>query len=181
MKVFEQFKSEIAGAGLQVILELRAEATSDEIRLSKADARASARWGRWFLWCRTASLYQGSRRRCCRIVQQTLVGGQVVERLLYKDLRHARAAAGLKTILSTRARIAWCCASAASSIPRYSRIHSARRYRAAKKPSSKCPEEICKTVLTQACAAAARRLSNRTEVGNGEDSEFSEEVHHLQR
>jgi len=33
MKVHEAFKSEIAGSGLRVILELRAEATSDEIRL----------------------------------------------------------------------------------------------------------------------------------------------------
>src|SRR5713101_3671487 len=36
MKVYEQFKSEMAGAGLQVILELRAEATIDEVRLSKS-------------------------------------------------------------------------------------------------------------------------------------------------
>ena len=36
MKVFEQFKSQMAGAGLHVILELRAEATGDEVRLSKS-------------------------------------------------------------------------------------------------------------------------------------------------
>ena len=45
MKVFEQFKSEIAGAGLKVILELRAEATSDEIRLSKSGCQGFCQMG----------------------------------------------------------------------------------------------------------------------------------------
>src|ERR1035441_6562853 len=36
MKVFEQFKSEIANSGLRVILELRPEAAGDEVRLSKS-------------------------------------------------------------------------------------------------------------------------------------------------
>src|SRR5664279_4355650 len=45
MKVYEQFKSEIAKAGLKVILELRAEATSDEIRRSKSGCQGFCQMG----------------------------------------------------------------------------------------------------------------------------------------
>jgi NADH-quinone oxidoreductase subunit F len=45
MKVFEQFKSQMAGAGLHVILELRAEATGDEVRLSKSGCQGFCQMG----------------------------------------------------------------------------------------------------------------------------------------
>ena len=45
MKVFEQFKSEMASAGLHVILELRAEAASDEVRLSKSGCQGFCQMG----------------------------------------------------------------------------------------------------------------------------------------
>ena len=45
MKVFEQFKSEMAGSGLQVILELREEAAEDEVRLSKSGCQGFCQMG----------------------------------------------------------------------------------------------------------------------------------------
>src|SRR5664279_4240995 len=41
MKVYEQFKSEMAKSGLDVVLELRAEAEDDEVRLSKSGCPVS--------------------------------------------------------------------------------------------------------------------------------------------
>ena len=45
MKVFEQFKSEIAHSGLRVILELRPEAAADEVRLSKSGCQGFCQMG----------------------------------------------------------------------------------------------------------------------------------------
>ena len=45
MKVFEQFKSEIANAGLRVVLELRPEAAGDEVRLSKSGCQGFCQMG----------------------------------------------------------------------------------------------------------------------------------------
>src|ERR1035438_8372916 len=86
MKVFEQFKSEIASAGLKVILELRAEATSDEIRLSKSGCQGFCQMGPLVSVVPDGILYTKVRKEdVAEIVQRTLAGGQIVERLLYKD------------------------------------------------------------------------------------------------
>ena len=45
MKVYEQFKSEMAKSGLDVILELRAEAEDDEVRLSKSGCQGFCQMG----------------------------------------------------------------------------------------------------------------------------------------
>jgi len=86
MKVYEKFKSEMAVSGVQVILELRAEAEDDEVRLSKSGCQGFCQMGplvsvapEGILYCKVHS------EDVHDIVQQTLVGGQVVDRLLYKD------------------------------------------------------------------------------------------------
>src|SRR5437764_12694292 len=45
MKVFERFRSEMASAGLSVILELRAEADEGEVRLSKSGCQGFCQMG----------------------------------------------------------------------------------------------------------------------------------------
>jgi NADH-quinone oxidoreductase subunit F len=45
MKVFESFKKEIAAAGLNVVLELRAEAHEKDIRLSKSGCQGFCQMG----------------------------------------------------------------------------------------------------------------------------------------
>jgi len=86
MKVFEQFKSEIANSGLRVILELRPEAADDEVRLSKSGCQGFCQMGPLVSVMPDGILYTKVRPEDVHeIVQQTLVGKQVVERLLYKD------------------------------------------------------------------------------------------------
>jgi len=50
IKVVQRFKSEMAGSGLRVILELRSEAAHDEVRLSKSGCQGllpdGSRWSR---------------------------------------------------------------------------------------------------------------------------------------
>ena len=97
MKVFEQFKSEIAGAGLQVILELRAEATSDEIRLSKSGCQGFCQMGPLVSVVPDGILYTKVRSEdVAEIVHQTLANGQVVERLLYKDPATRKSCQGIE-------------------------------------------------------------------------------------
>ena len=45
MKVFETFKREMAGAGLNVILELRAEGDDHDVRLSKSGCQGFCQMG----------------------------------------------------------------------------------------------------------------------------------------
>src|SRR5215469_454718 len=45
MKVFERFRAEMAAAGLNVILELRAEAGDGEVRLSKSGCQGFCQMG----------------------------------------------------------------------------------------------------------------------------------------
>jgi len=83
MKVFEQFKTQMANSGLQVILELRAEAASDEVRLSKSGCQGFCQMGPLVSVVPDGILYTKVRSEdVAEIVEQTLAGGQVVERLL---------------------------------------------------------------------------------------------------
>ena len=45
MKVFERFRSEMAGSGLNVILELRPEGTDSDVRLSKSGCQGFCQMG----------------------------------------------------------------------------------------------------------------------------------------
>jgi len=86
MKVFEQFKREMADTGLPVILELRPEAAGDEVRLSKSGCQGFCQMGPLVSVLPDGLLYTKVRSEdVAEIVQQTLVAGQTVERLLYKD------------------------------------------------------------------------------------------------
>ena len=97
MKVFEQFKREMAGSGLQVILELRAEAPSDEVRLSKSGCQGFCQMGPLVSVVPDGILYNKVRSEdVADIVQQTLVGGEIVERLLYKDPSTRKSCRGLE-------------------------------------------------------------------------------------
>jgi NADH-quinone oxidoreductase subunit F len=86
MKVFERFRAEIAGAGLNVVLELRQEAGDHDVRLSKSGCQGFCQMGPLVSVVPDGILYTKVRAEdVLEIVDQTLVGGQVVERLLYKD------------------------------------------------------------------------------------------------
>jgi NADH-quinone oxidoreductase subunit F len=86
MKVYEQFKREMAGSGLQVILELRPEAAEHEVRLSKSGCQGFCQMGPLVSVLPDGILYNKVRSDDVPdIVHQTLIDGQVVERLLYKD------------------------------------------------------------------------------------------------
>ena len=97
MKVYEQFKAEMATSGLQVILELRAEAADDEVRLSKSGCQGFCQMGPLVSVVPDGILYTKVRSEdVADIVQQTLVGNQPVERLLYKDPTTRKSCRGLE-------------------------------------------------------------------------------------
>jgi (2Fe-2S) ferredoxin len=111
MKVFEQFKRAMAETGLQVILELREEAATDEVRLSKSGCQGFCQMGPLVSVIPDGILYTKVRSEdVAEIVVKTLTEGQVVERLLYKD------SSTWKTIRFTHGRTGWCCTSADLSI-----------------------------------------------------------------
>jgi NADH-quinone oxidoreductase subunit F len=86
MKVFGQFKHAMRETGLQVILELREEAASDEVRLSKSGCQGFCQMGPLVSVLPDGILYTKVRSEdVAEIVVKTLAEGQVVERLLYKD------------------------------------------------------------------------------------------------
>jgi NADH-quinone oxidoreductase subunit F len=86
MKVFERFEKEIAGLGLNVILELREEAGDRDVRLSKSGCQGFCQMGPLVSVLPEGILYTRVRAEDVpEIVEQTLVGQGVVERLLYKD------------------------------------------------------------------------------------------------
>src|ERR1700749_3815385 len=86
MGVFEQFKKEMAGSGLNVILELRPEAFDHDVRLSKGGCPGFCQMGPLVSVLPDNILYTRVRSTDVPdIVQQTLIGGRPVERLLYKD------------------------------------------------------------------------------------------------
>jgi len=97
MKVFEQFKREMAGSGLNVILELRAEGADHDVRLSKSGCQGFCQMGPLVSVVPDGILYTKVRQEdVAEIVQQTLVGGQTVDRLLYKDPATRKACRGLE-------------------------------------------------------------------------------------
>lgn len=96
MKVYERFKTEMAGSGLRVILELRAEAASDEVRLSKSGCQGFCQMGPLVSVVPDGILYTKVKSEdVAEIVAQTLAAGQVVERLLYKDPSTRKTCRGL--------------------------------------------------------------------------------------
>jgi len=96
MKVFEQFKREMEGSGLNVILELRTEGADHDVRLSKSGCQGFCQMGPLVSVVPDGILYTKVRQEdVAEIVQQTLVGGQTVDRLLYKDPATRKACRGL--------------------------------------------------------------------------------------
>jgi NADH-quinone oxidoreductase subunit F len=150
MKVFEQFKSEIASAGLRVILELRAEATSDEIRLSKSGCQGFCQMGPLVSVVPDGILYTKVRKEdVAEIVQQTLAGGHVVERLLYKDPATRKSCQGIEDnpFYARQSRfVLHECGFLDPEDIREFMLHGG--YQAARKAFVEmAPEEICKTIL----------------------------------
>lgn len=97
MKVFEQFKREMAASGLNVILELRAEGSDQDVRLSKSGCQGFCQMGPLVSVVPDGILYAKVRAEDVpEIVQQTLLGGQIVERLLYKDPATRKTCRGLE-------------------------------------------------------------------------------------
>jgi NADH-quinone oxidoreductase subunit F len=97
MRVFEQFKREMAGSGLNVILELRAEGADHDVRLSKSGCQGFCQMGPLVSVVPDGILYTKVRQEdVAEIVQQTLIGGQTVDRLLYKDPATRKACRGLE-------------------------------------------------------------------------------------
>jgi len=97
MNVFEQFKRAMAETGLQVILELREEAASDEVRLSKSGCQGFCQMGPLVSVIPDGILYTKVRSEdVAEIVVKTLTEGQVVERLLYKDPSTRKSCRGLE-------------------------------------------------------------------------------------
>lgn len=97
MKVFERFRKEMDGAGLNVVLELRPEAGDRDVRLSKSGCQGFCQMGPLVSVVPDGILYT---RVCAEdvpeIVEQTLVNGEVVDRLLYKDPATRRHCRGLE-------------------------------------------------------------------------------------
>jgi len=97
MKVFERFRKEIEGAGLNVVLELRPEAGDRDVRLSKSGCQGFCQMGPLVSVVPDGVLYTKVRvEDVPEIVAETLVGGQLVERLLYKDPTTRKACRGLE-------------------------------------------------------------------------------------
>jgi (2Fe-2S) ferredoxin len=82
------------GAGLHVILELRAEAASDEVRLSKSGCQGFCQMGPLVSVVPDGILYTKVRAEdVAEIVQQTLIGARLWSGFSTKIPRRARAAA----------------------------------------------------------------------------------------
>lgn len=97
MKVFERFRNEMDGAGLNVVLELRHEAGDRDVRLSKSGCQGFCQMGPLVSIVPEGILYTKVRAEDVpEIVERTLVGGEVVDRLLYKDPATRKACRGLK-------------------------------------------------------------------------------------
>src|ERR1035437_8255557 len=150
MKVFEQFKREITNSGLRVILELRPEAAGDEVRLSKSGCQGFCQMGPLVSVVPDGILYTKVRTEdVAEIVQQTLAGGQVVERLLYKDPATRKSSRGIEdnSFYSRQSRLVLheCGFLDPEDIREYM-LHGG--YQAARKAFVEMsPEEICKTIL----------------------------------
>jgi len=150
MKVYEQFKQEVAESGLHAILELRPEAADDEVRLSKSGCQGFCQMGPLVSVLPDGILYTKVRSEDVKeIVQQTLVSGQAVERLLYKDPATRKICRGFEDnpFYSRQNRLVLheCSFLDPEDIHEYM-LHGG--YEAARKAFVEMsPEEICKTVL----------------------------------
>ena len=175
MKVYERFKSEMASSGVHVVLELRAEAGDDEVRLSKSGCQGFCQMGPLVSVAPDGILYTKVRSEDVPdIVQQTLVAGKVVDRLLYKDPSTRKSCHGFtdNPFYSRQNRLVLreCGFLDPEDIDEYM-LHGG--YRAAKMAYVEMsPEEICK-VITESRAARTRRrrISHRKEVGCGANAE----------
>jgi NADH-quinone oxidoreductase subunit F len=97
MKVFERFRKEMDRAGLNVVLELRPEAGDRDLRLSKSGCQGFCQMGPLVTVIPDGILYTKVRvEDVTEIVDQTLVSGEVVSRLLYKDPATRKACRGLE-------------------------------------------------------------------------------------
>ena len=97
MKVFERFRKEMDRAGLNVVLELRPEAGDRDLRLSKSGCQGFCQMGPLVTVIPDGMLYTKVRvEDVTEIVDQTLVSGEVVSRLLYKDPATRKACRGLE-------------------------------------------------------------------------------------
>ena len=97
MKVFERFRKEMDRAGLNVVLELRPEAGDRDLRLSKSGCQGFCQMGPLVTVIPDGILYTRVRvEDVTEIVDQTLVSGKVVSRLLYKDPATRKACRGLE-------------------------------------------------------------------------------------
>ena len=97
MKVFERFRKEMDRAGLNVVLELRPEAGDRDVRLSKSGCQGFCQMGPLVTVIPDGILYTKVRAEDVpEIVDQTLLCGEVVSRLLYKDPATRKACRGLE-------------------------------------------------------------------------------------
>ena len=150
IKVVQRFKSEMAGSGLRVILELRSEAAHDEVRLSKSGCQGFCQMGPLVSVMPEGILYTKVRSEdVAEIVEQTLVGGKVVERLLYKDPSTRKSCQGLEDnpfyARQSRMVLKECGFLDPEDIREYM-LHGG--YQAARRAFVEmAPEEICKTIL----------------------------------
>jgi len=150
MKIFERFKKEITSADLNVILELRPEAGDHDIRLSKSGCQGFCQMGPLVSIVPDGILYTRVRTEDVpEIVQQTLVSGQPVERLLYRDPATRKVCRGHEDnpfyARQHRLVLKECGFLDPEDIQEYM-LHGG--YRAARKAFLEMsPEEICKTVL----------------------------------
>jgi NADH-quinone oxidoreductase subunit F len=97
MQVFERFRKEMDEAGLNVVLELRPEAGDRDVRLSKSGCQGFCQMGPLVSVVPDGILYTKVRAEDVpEIVKHTLVSGEVVERLLYKDPTTRKVCRGLE-------------------------------------------------------------------------------------
>ena len=97
MEVFGAFKQEMVGSGLNVILELRAEGGDHDVRLSKSGCQGFCQMGPLVTVVPDGILYTKVRAEDVKeIVEKTLVGGETVDRLLYKDPATRKICRGLE-------------------------------------------------------------------------------------
>ena len=186
MKVFEQFKQRDGRSGLQRDSRTAPERRTTKCACPRADARASARWGRWSRWCRT----EFSTPRCAprtwpKLCDQTLVGGQVVDGCSTRIRRRARAAGASRTIPFYARQNALCAAGMRlSSIPKiFSEYMLHGGYAAAQKGlrGDVAGGDLQDDTGLRPARARRRRFSHRTQMGGGADAELGKEVRHLQR
>jgi NADH-quinone oxidoreductase subunit F len=149
MMVFERFKQEMAGSGLNVILELRPEAGDRDMRLSKSGCQGFCQMGPLVTIVPDGILYTRVKAEdVTEIVNQTILGGKVVDRLLYKDPGTRKICRGVEDnpfyARQSRLVLNECGLLDPEDIKEYI-LHGG--YRAAKKAIlSMTPEEICKMV-----------------------------------